>query len=162
MRIPPGSPVKKLKLTIELIPQSSWYSNVRSILTKTQWDAVRKMVAAEAGNVCEICGGKGKKHPVECHEIWDYNDDTLVQKLIGLIALCPKCHNVKHFGFAQIIGKTDEAIKHLMKINGITKTAVDKHVEESFAEFTERSKKQWTLDISILEKFGINVKDLDL
>lgn len=162
MRIPPESPMQKPKLSIELVPKTCWYSNVRSILTKPQWDAIRKMVATEAGNVCEICGGKGKKYPTECHEIWDYNDDTLVQKLIGLIALCPNCHSSKHFGLAEILGKRDKVIKHLMKINGITKTAVEKHVEESFAEFTERSKKQWVLDISILEKFGINVKDLDL
>jgi len=154
--------MKRLKLSIELIPKSCWYSNVRSIVTKQQWDALRKMVAAEADYVCEICGGKGKKHPVECHEIWHYDDEILVQKLLGLIALCPKCHSVKHFGLAEIMNKRDVAVKHLMKVNGITKTAVEKHIQDSFIEFSERSKKEWKLDVSILEKFGINIKDLNL
>lgn len=151
-----------MRLCVELVPKTCWYSNVRSIVTKTQWNAIRKIVASEAGNVCEICGGKGKKHPVECHEIWSYDDKTLVQKLEKLIALCPNCHSSKHFGLAEIMGKRDFVIKHLMKVNGITKTVVEKHIQDSFIEFSERSKKQWTLDVSILEKFGINVKDLDL
>lgn len=162
VRIPPGAPMKKLKLSIELVPRTCWYSNVRSIVTRKQWDELRKMVAAEAGYVCEICGGKGKKHPVECHEIWSYNGDTLVQKLEGLIALCPDCHSAKHFGLAEIMNKRDLVVKHLMKVNGITKTAVEKHIQQSFIQFSERSKQEWKLDVSLLEKFGINVEDLDL
>jgi len=162
VRIPPGAPMKSLKLSIELIPKTCWYSNVRSIVSKKQWDALRKIVATEANNVCEICGGKGKKHPVECHEIWSYDDNSMVQKLTGLIALCPDCHSSKHFGLAEILGRRDFVIKHLMKINGITKTAIEKHIQDSFFEFSERSKKQWTLDVSLLEKYGINIEDLDL
>jgi hypothetical protein len=33
---------------------------------------------------------------LECHEEWDYDDETHVQKLTGLIALCGRCHRVKH------------------------------------------------------------------
>ena len=49
-------------------------NNVRAVLTAKQWNALRGIVADHAYNVCEICGGVGPAHPVECHEIWDYND----------------------------------------------------------------------------------------
>jgi len=77
-----------LKLQIELCPSSCWYSNVRSILTKSQWDNVKKQVSSKAWDTCEICGGVGPKHPVECHEMWEYDTKTLTQKLVELIALC--------------------------------------------------------------------------
>ena len=81
------------KLTIELVPKTSWYSNVRSNVSKNEWDIIRKKSYEHAGHVCEICGdigtNQGVKHNVECHEIWDYNDETNEQTLGGLISLCP-------------------------------------------------------------------------
>jgi hypothetical protein len=49
------------------------------------------VLRCEANNKCEICKETGKtqgyKHNVECHEIWIYNDEDKIQKLIGLISL---------------------------------------------------------------------------
>ena len=59
-----------MKLTIELVPQTAWYSNVRSNVTKSEWDVLRKACYKAAGYKCEVCSGKGPKHPVECHEMW--------------------------------------------------------------------------------------------
>ena len=160
MRIPPGTPMKKLKLTIELIPKTCWCSNVRSLLSKSQWNTIRKMVAADAGHICKICGGKGSKHPVECHEIWNYDDKKMIQKLDGLIALCPKCHGVKHFGLACVQGREVQALTHLEIVNGISIEQAKAHVKESFETFNRRSKHQWTLDVSYLEKYGIDVSQL--
>lgn len=150
------SRVKKL-LEIELVPSSSWFNNVRSALTKKQWDNLKSQVASKAWNVCEICGGVGPKHPVECHEIWDYDERNLIQKLVGMIALCPACHMVKHIGLAKLQGKGELAIKHLMKVNKMNKEDVEKYVTEAFQTWAERSKKQWKLDISHLSEYGIDL-----
>src|SRR5207302_1396445 len=80
------------RLTVELVPSSCWYTNVRSHVPKTVWDRLRRQVAAEAGNRCEICGGRGRRWPVECHEVWEYDDDEKIQRLQRLVALCPACH----------------------------------------------------------------------
>ena len=45
-------------LGIELIPKCTWGINVRTKLSKDQWDVIRKYVYREAGYVCEICGGE--------------------------------------------------------------------------------------------------------
>jgi 5-methylcytosine-specific restriction endonuclease McrA len=140
-------------LTIELVPKSSWYSNVRSNVTINEWDIIRKKSYKKAGYKCEICGGKGNKHPVECHEIWDYNESTNVQKLIGLISLCPKCHKTKHVGLSQIRGEEDIVIKQLMKVNKISDQESIEYINESFNIWIERSDKKWTLDISYLDEY---------
>jgi len=150
-----------MKLTIELVPQSSWMNNVRAVLTAKQWDALRRIVADKAWNVCEICGGVGPKHPVECHEIWEYNEKTGVQKLAGMISLCPNCHMVKHFGFARISGKEEWALKHFMKVNGLKKKEAEQAIADAFEVWMKRSKLEWKLDLSILEEYGIDVRELN-
>jgi 5-methylcytosine-specific restriction endonuclease McrA len=77
---------------------------------------LRKRTYRQANYRCQVCGGRGSKHPVECHEIWHYDDENKIQKLMGLIALCPSCHQVKHIGLAQIQGKGEEANRHLALI----------------------------------------------
>lgn len=149
-----------IKLSIELVPQTSWFNNVRAILTQAQWDILRKQVYSAAWDVCQICGGVGPKHPVECHEIWNYDDKNLIQKLEGMIALCPDCHMVKHIGLAQIQNKGVRALKHLMKVNGFKKKEAEKYIIDSFMKWEERSSKTWMLDISYLERYGVDVKKI--
>lgn len=150
-------------LTIELVPSTCWFSNVRTLLPTKQWDRLRKESYFKAHYKCEICGqvgtDQGRSHPVECHEIWDYDDKKKIQKLIGLISLCPHCHMVKHFGRTTAIGKQDVAMKHLEEVNGWNhKQAVD-YLAEVFAKHDERSKCKWSLDIQILsEKYEIEQK----
>jgi len=47
-------------------------------------DRLRRQVPAEAGDRCDICGGRGRRWPVECHEVRDYDDQRKVQRLDGL------------------------------------------------------------------------------
>lgn len=150
-----------MKLTIELVPQTCWLSNVRAIVTKKQWDIIKSQVASKAWNVCQICGGVGPKHPVECHEIWHYDDQKLIQKLDGMIALCPDCHMVKHMGLARVNGKEELAIKHFMKINSLKKTEAEKYINAAFQLWAKRSAKQWVLDISCLQEYGIDITKIE-
>lgn len=139
-----------LKLTIELVPKTSWFTNLRSVLSTEQWDIVRKKTYKNANYKCEICGGKGNKHPVECHEEWEYDEINHIQKLKNLIALCPKCHQVKHMGFQLISGNYDNAFQHFLKINNLNKKEGQKLVDFAFSEYNRKSKMDWTLDIKKL------------
>lgn len=147
----------KAKLTIELVPETCWFSNVRSSVSRTDWDQLKRITSAKADRVCEICWGVGPRWPVECHEIWEYDDKRHVQKLAGLIALCPSCHQVKHIGFAQIRGKLQEAIGHLKNINGLTTGDAHEYVENAFNKWRERSQYNWKLDISWLDQFDVKI-----
>jgi hypothetical protein len=152
------------KLKSEIVPSSSWYNNVRSNVSDKEWDFLRKKSYESAGHVCEICGDTGKNqgfnHNVECHEIWEYDDKTHIQKLIGLISLCPHCHKVKHPGLAQIRGESEIVISQLMKVNEITEKDADNYLNEAFDIFSKRSLHKWTLDISYLEETLKNYNEL--
>lgn len=147
-------------LTIELVPESCWYSNVRSQVSQREWDKLRKATYQAANYCCEICGGKGTKHPVECHEVWHYDDEQRIQKLARMIALCPACHEVKHMGLANVRGRSEMACEHLAKVNGWSIQQTNDYVRQCFQVWQERSQHEWTLDISYLEEFGINASSL--
>jgi len=146
-----------MKLTIELVPSTAWYTNVRSNVSKQEWDIIRKHCYELSGNKCEVCGdigrNQGVKHNVECHEIWSYNDKELIQKLEGLIALCPMCHRTKHVGLAQLNGQLDSVRKHLSKVNNLKLNESYQYIQDSFLIWNERSKYEWVLDISYLNNY---------
>jgi len=142
-----------IKLGVELVPRTSWCSNVRSEVPRSKWDKIRKKCYEAAGHKCEVCGGVGRKHSVECHEIWEYNDETHEQTLTGLIALCPSCHQVKHAGLAQVRGLIENVISHMVKVNGISRIHVGQILIQAFDEYHRRSQYEWTVDISYIEDY---------
>lgn len=154
--------LKNPKLLVELIPKTCQWSSVRTTVTTSEWDKIRTLSYAAANHKCEICSNTGKKqgykHDVECHEIWNYDDLNHIQKLVGLISLCPTCHQVKHIGRAIVIGKEKDCHKQLIKVNSWTQEQVNEHILESFKLHKERSKYKWLLDISLLEKEPYNIK----
>lgn len=142
----------EMRLTIELVPNTCWYTNVRSEVPGWKWEALKRRTFRAAEYQCEICGGTGHKWPVECHEIWEYDDESHTQTLGGLIALCPACHQVKHIGKAGIDGKYDEAVAHLMSVNDIDEFTARMYTDDAFMQWSLRSKHDWELDISWLDK----------
>lgn len=152
----------KPKLEIELIPNTCHYSNVRTMVTAAAWDKIRKLSYASANNKCEICGSdglkQGYKHRLECHEVWDYNNENKIQKLINLVSLCVVCHQVKHIGRAIAIGKETVCFNQLAKINNWNLTQITEHLKASFELHSERSKHEWTLDLSLLNEEPYNLK----
>jgi 5-methylcytosine-specific restriction endonuclease McrA len=145
------------KLTIELVPRTCWYSNVRSNVTKNEWDVIRKKSYEHANHVCEICGdvgtNQGVRHNVECHEIWDYNDETKEQTLLGLISLCPYCHKSKHVGLAQMNGELHIVVNQLMKVNDITEDEALNYINKSFDIWSKRSNFEWKLNTDYLKEY---------
>jgi len=148
------------RLTVELVPSTCWYTNVRSNVPKAVWDRLRRRVAAEAGRRCEICGGRGRRWPVECHEVWDYDDDRKIQRLERLAALCPACHEVKHAGLASKRGRLPQVIGHLATVNGWSENDAALYLEGVFEQWSARSRHQWTLDITVLRaRYGLEGVD---
>ena len=139
-----------MRLTIELVPTTCWYSNVRSNVFPDTWDRLQRTTFAAAYFRCEVCGGRGSNHPVDCHEVWHYDDHKLIQRLERLEALCPKCHQVKHIGLAVTEGRSKEVIAWLAHINGITPAQALSYVHYVMSIHKIRSQFQWELDLQIL------------
>ena len=139
------------RLSIELIPAGSWGNSLCLKLKKEQWDRLRRAAYKKAGYHCEICGGRGSAHPVECHEIWQYDDWKHIQKLVRLIALCPACHEVKHYGRACVMGNEARAFLHLQKVNQWSAGKSQRYVNLAFDVWQSRSCYDWKIDLSILK-----------
>jgi hypothetical protein len=153
--LPPRPPlvVPTARLTLELVPKTSWYNNVRALVDEDGWDRIRRQVWRQARYRCEICGGRGPEHPVECHEVWRYDDRARIQALVRMIALCPACHQVNHFGLAEVRGKGAQARAHLARVNGWTLEQADAYIAEAFQVWARRSAGPWTLDLEGLRPY---------
>lgn len=140
------------RLIVQLIPETAWYNNLRNAVKKSDWDKIRKKCYREANYTCEVCGGKGSKHPVECHELYTFEEGVI--RLVGLIALCPECHTSVHPGLANIRGKYAQAVNQLAKVNKITKGMAEAYYRDCFAEWRELSKvPEWKTDFSWIEGY---------
>jgi hypothetical protein len=152
-----GQMAMQFRLTTELVPRGSWYDNMRSVLPKTEWDKLRKSVYAEYDHRCGICGAEAR---LNCHEIWEYDDQQHIQTLRGFIALCDWCHHVKHLGLAGILadeGKLDyeKVVQHFMIVNGCDRTAFEDYKHQVFAQWRARSQHKWTVNLG---QYGVLVE----
>jgi 5-methylcytosine-specific restriction endonuclease McrA len=143
-----------MKLTIELVPKTAWYSNVRALMSSDEWDVIRKDSYAKANGKCEICGETGRSqgfsHDLECHEIWKYDMSSHIQTLTGFISLCPLCHKAKHIGLTGL-GPKDvyhKVIRHIMKVNKMTGPEVSDFIDEAFLEWKRKNEINWETDIT--------------
>lgn len=148
-----------LSLHADLVPETAWYSNLRSLLSAQEWDALRKAVYARAENKCECCGGKGQRHPVEAHERWSYDEKTGVQTLADVVAFCPPCHEASHIGLAEERGNLQTAAARIMDMNGWSRRETQEHLTESKDEWLRRSDIEWRTDVSWIFKTGLALSD---
>lgn len=139
-------------MNFELVPDSCWYSNLRSILTREQWDFIRKDAYARAGGRCMICGAPTAR--LEAHERWSYDEAKAVQKLEDVVAVCHSCHEVIHIGRTQLTGREREASEHFMKVNNCSYADYRRALGEANAAHIRRNKiPEWSLDLTWLKRF---------
>lgn len=139
------------KLTIELIPHSLWGKNLRTLIPQTSWDRIRRSCYRSANYRCQICSNVGDNHPVECHEKWQYDDEKHVQKLIGVLSLCPLCHKVKHLGRVNALEPHlyETVVNHLLKINDWSFKDYRRYSRYIQQQHEKRDKYTWTIDIEL-------------
>ena len=144
-----------LKLNFEFVPDGCWYSNLRSLLSKHDWDLLKADAKSRANGKCMICGAKTNR--LDAHERWSYDKKKCVQKLEDIVAVCKDCHSVIHINHTYLKGDGERAENHFIKVN-----------ECSYAEFrramgeaNELHKQlnevaEWVLDLTYLRRY---VKD---
>lgn len=144
--------MKERKLSFEPVPDGCWYSNLRSLLSKAQWDFIKKDARERAHGRCMICGRSTSR--LEAHEKWSYDIPSATQKLEDVIAVCPDCHAAIHIGRTQLKGDAVRAEDHYMKVNGCTYAEMRKDMGEANALHAERNKvSEWKLDLTWLKRF---------
>lgn len=139
-------PRERVRLYVDMVPQSAWYSNLRSEITAAEWTLLKRKTADAAGSCCEACDERGPQWPVECHERWTFDEETLVQTLDRTVAFCPDCHEATHYGLATLNGRDGEARNQLMRVTGMIPAQVAQHVRQAGEDWQRRSRMTWALD----------------
>lgn len=140
--------MSKIKIGLELVPKSCWGTNLRSLLTSSEWKQISKHVRDRSKDTCHYCNTHSKK--THAHEVWSYDDSNCIQTLEDIHCVCEKCHLVKHFGYAKVQRRDKEAIEQLKVLNNCTDEEAMDHIADSFELWADRSSKSWKLDISKL------------
>ena len=149
-------------LFVDLVPRSAWFTNLRSCVSKTDWQRIHDMVVQRAGNRCEICGSSPDPEQrlwMEAHERWEYDNVLRTQTLRRLICLCTRCHLATHFGYAKTQGRERQAMAHLMGVNRWNAEQAAAHVNSAFDLWRKRSSVEWHLDLSMLLGAEVEVRE---
>ncbi len=145
--------MNKLKLDIELIPKGAWGNNLRTLLSKKDWDVLRKECYKKANYKCEICGFATEE--LDAHEVWEFDINTKTQTLVDIIALCSKCHGVKHIRNSERLGYGDNAKKHFMNVNNCDELQFASRITKAQLDFEQRNRiYRWKV-VANLDKFGL-------
>lgn len=154
--IDPGA-ADGVRIRTDMLPSTTWGSNVRGLVSHKDWDRLRLPVCAAAENRCEVCGRHGRRvngrtlRP-DCHEIWVFEtrNGRNVQRLERLIALCKACHSVQHMGRAAARGTTEHTIRTLQRVNGWSRDEALADIRRAIARFEALDHVQFDLDLSVL------------
>ena len=149
---------KDMILKIEAIPRETHGVNVRSKMSPDDWDILRRHTYQQANYVCEICGGKGKRWPVEAHEVWHYDIEKQLQILVQIQALCTDCHMCKHIGRAIKMGKKQQVFKHFRKVNKIRNVTMERVFEEVIETYEQLNQIKFKVDITFAKNLLRDIK----
>jgi hypothetical protein len=148
-------------LFVDLVPRTCWFTNVRSCISEQDWERLRRPVVRRVRHRCEICTAPEDRAAgqwLDVHERWFYDERTRVQQLRRLIVLCKPCHLVTHFGYANVTGRTDEALAHLKAVTGMSHQQAIDHIRAAENLWIERSRFTWQLDLTILAGVSITAR----
>lgn len=142
-------------LSLELLPESCRGQNLRNLLSKQDWRKLRTLTLSRANRQCQACGHSSDS--LHCHEQWAFDDKNgeNVQRLNQLVALCDKCHAVKHLDFSHDKGQGERAIGHFMSLSGYTYEEAKGYFEQHVELRNLRGETNWKLDISPIAFLGI-------
>jgi len=81
-------------LFVDMVPESCWFTNVRTCVSQQDWERLRRMITRRAGHKCEICGAT-ENRTVERRlrpTSGGLRRAQRRQALRRLICLCSPCH----------------------------------------------------------------------
>lgn len=144
--------MNELKLTIDLLPKGAWRNDLSIILPKKDWNILREFALKRANGKCEICGYES--NDLDVHEEWEFDIEEKTQILKDIIAICSRCHGVKHFRNSKRLGFEEEAKKHFIKVNDCNELEFATHLTQAEILFNERNEIYfWKMKLNLL-KFG--------
>lgn len=86
-----------------------------------------------------------------------YDADARVQHLLRMVALCPACHGVKHYGRTAATGYESDALGQLCRVNRWSRRRALRYVDQALTEWQKLCEIKWKVDLSVLaDVYGLN------
>jgi hypothetical protein len=146
------------KLMPHLVPKPLWGKSAAQLFKgkgRAVWKRIRSDALQVALHACQVCSDAAPDTALNCHELWDYDDEHGTATLVGLRIQCRKCDCAVHMGRAEKQGVLDVAIAHLCIVNGIGEPEAMKLYRRARGVWSQRNKKQWRIVVakSLLERY---------
>lgn len=126
------------KLEPSLVPVPLWGKSLAHYLPN--WSEVSRAVCS--CGCCAICDTRTPD--LHAHEVWSYNDELHLVNLDDIIPVCENCHNVIHYGKAQLEGKERQAKAWYCQVNGVSLEDANLETRLAYIEWEMRSGcKEW-------------------
>jgi len=155
----PKNRENNMRLGLQLIPESAFYSNLRNALGPRSWSALSKKIREENSYTCKYCPfieDRSRRLYTHLHEVWEFDITTKTQKLVDFECICPTCHSVHHWGLSRVQGKDmDYLLEHACEINNCTRQQFEEHIKKSFSTWRDLSYIKWSLDFSLFPDIKI-------
>lgn len=142
---------RKLKLTIEPVPECNWGISLAQLLPRPIWNDIRHEVYSRFDYTCGVC--KTTSRRLHCHERWNYDDRARIQKLAGFQCLCEDCHDIKHWGRSQSVYDSARLLfltEHFCKVNSCTAASFSLYQAEIRSMMRKRGKYRYKIDFGSL------------
>jgi hypothetical protein len=94
-----------------------------------------------------------------CHEVWDYDDNAGVAKLVDFALNCGGCDAATHYGCAGLTSRRETARAQLEKVNAMTREEVQALLDAAGEEWAQRSQRRWTVTVAaeLCERYPVLV-----
>ena len=139
-----------MTLKPELIPEPLWGISAATLLGRSSaaWRGIRADALSVAKETCSACEATipGGKYMV-CDELWSYDEDSGVATLAGVRILCKPCDGARHFERARQLGRAEEALATLMRVNGISRSEARELQNAAGRDYHRRSLRIWVVQV---------------
>lgn len=146
------------KTEVDMLPSSCWTTTYASCISKADDRRIRLGVRQRCGSTCELCQAKEDAQRgiyVGVMPRYAYVDGR--QVLRRLMGVCSTCADAVEYGQTQSRGLGGIAKRHLMAVNDWSGAEAQQHIQRAYELWSERSRQEWALDLSILEAAGLEV-----
>ena len=147
--------MQEFKLRPHLVPKPLWGKSAANLLKRADWERIRREALQAARHACQVCSDAESASGLNCHELWDYDDEHGTATLVGLRIQCRNCDSAVHMGRAVRRGFSDTAIAQLVKVNGISPREAKTLYRSAMDEWKRRNKKHWRIVVakSLVERY---------
>jgi hypothetical protein len=140
--------LREFRLKPHLVPRPLWGKSAANLVKRADWERIRCDALTAARCACQVCCTAAPHGGLNCHELWDYDDEDGTATLVGLRIQCKNCDGAVHIGLAVRRGFGKSAIAQLVKVNVISPREAKMLYRSAMDEWRRRNKKQWRIVVA--------------